>query len=170
MAVESTVVKTSRDGVLVLKYGSDTYTIAYEDGDLQVTPPRYATVVVRDRGDIAGERKGQQEPGSVSFSAYMREFTDAQTTGGNAMTLIDFIEKTANAAAFTSTGGTGYEETMCDMTYTVEGTNFTDDADHALTCTKVKLVWDFAEAIEGSKFSVSGEILGAVTRTGPLAP
>lgn len=167
MATESTVVKTSRDGTLTLKYGSDTYTVAYEDGDIQIVPPRYATVWVYDRGDIAGERKGQQQPGSISGSMKFRSFTDTRTSGGNALTFIDFVEKTANAAAFTSTGGTGYEETMCDFTYTAEGTNHGDAADHTMTATKVKIVWEFQEAIEGSTISFSGEIGGVVSRTGP---
>ncbi len=48
----STIVKTKRDGTIAFadNGGSNTLTVAYEQGDLNITIPGYTIVSVLDRG------------------------------------------------------------------------------------------------------------------------
>jgi len=161
---ESTVVKVRKDGTITIYDGATTplsYTVAYEDGDFQASWPKRESVLIKDRGTIAGERYGDQPVGSLSFTCHMREFTDAASA-----TIVDVIQREAIWVAATSTGGTGYESFMHKVTMTCEGTDFGDSADHVLLFGKVKLNWSFAEG-DPNKISVTGEVWAAPTKTGP---
>lgn len=161
----STVVKVRRDGVITLSDGAAaTYTVAYEDGNFSADTLTGANaadrVVIRDRGTIVGLRKGDDPVGSLSFTVHFREFTN-----GSASALLDFITGTNAGAALTSTGGAGFEQFMCGVNMTIEGTDHGDTADASVTWTKVLLTADMSEG-DPTSLSISGEIYSAPAFTG----
>lgn len=162
---ESTVVKMKKDGQIVIKDGTVatplTYTVAYEDGNLTLNQPKRASQTIRDRGAIVGERQTDQQEGTISFSVHMREFTN-----GTDATIVDVCEFDGAWSAATSTGSSAFESDMVDIEFTVEGTDFSDSADHVATANTVKLEWDFSEG-DPNVINVTGTIYEGVTRTGP---
>lgn len=92
---ESTIIKTKIDGVLqiaalgggaynmstgALNGGAASYTVAYEAGDVSITLPSRAVQNFRDRGRITSPpslRYGDDAEGSISFTAHLRDVTDA---------------------------------------------------------------------------------------------
>ena len=108
---ESTVVKVRRDGTIKLKDGStNTYTVAYENGDLSFDGGSKADrIVIRDRGTIVGLRKGDDPVPSLTFTTMMRDFHD-----NSAGSLIDFLDN-SGPVVLTSSGGTGYEQFLVDI-------------------------------------------------------
>ena len=160
---ESTVVKVRRDGTIILKDGgSGTYTVAYENGDLSFDGGSKADrIVIRDRGTIVGLRAGDDPVPSLTFTTMMRDFSDA--TGPS---LIDFLDKTGGASGATSTGGTGFEQYLIDIEFTVEGTSQGDSNDHRATAAKCLCTWSFSEG-DPNTISVTAEIHGGVTYSEP---
>lgn len=162
---ETTVIKTKCDGTIVLSDGTSpsplTYTVALEAGDLSVTPLRFAYTDLYDRCELVGSRKTGVEPGSISFSVHMRQFT-----GGTDGSIIDFIEGTGAYSARVSTDSGEFEGNVLKVAYTAEGTDHGDSADHVLTFPKCRLFWDFAEG-EPNTVNITGTILAAPTITGP---
>ena len=63
-----------------------------------------------------------------------------------------------------STGGTSSDVYMLKVTFTVEGTNFGDSADHVLVLNNCHLALDFSEG-DPNSFSLSGTVYGAITAT-----
>jgi len=160
----SDVVKVARDGTLTLSDGTTptalTFEIDFEDGDFSFSDDKTERIVIRDRSRIVGLRKGDDSVPSFSFSVYMRDFRDDADA-----TIIDVIENTNGASSWVSTGGTGFEQYLLDLEIRVEGTSHGDSNDDVMTMTKCFLNWDFAEAKEGNKITVTGEVYGTVTRT-----
>lgn len=92
---ESTIVKTSIDGTLYLAAlgggayntstgallsGGEQYTVAFEAGDVSITLPSRAVSNHKDRNRTTSPpslRYGADTEGSISFSAYFRDMTDA---------------------------------------------------------------------------------------------
>lgn len=159
---ETTVVKNFRDGKITIGDGTRTYDIAYENGDLSITPPRYDVTTIYDRGEIVGLRKTSNQPGSFSFTCHHRSLSDA---GSGNTTLLDVLEDTGASTAWTSNGGTGYEPTLYTLTWTIEGTDIGDTADGTLVATKCRFLWSAAEG-DPNTISIEGAIYGTVTRTG----
>ena len=161
-ASASGVVKNFRDGTLVLKDGTSgtpkSYTITLEDGNFTYTPGKHAMIVVMDRGEIAGSRKGAKAPGSFSFEVKMTQFTASDED-----TLIDVIDQTGNWSDAVSVAGGEYEQFLHSLVYTVEGEDHGDDADHVLTLAKVYLEWGFKEGDQNT-IVISGQVLGTETR------
>ena len=159
---ESTVVKVRRDGTIKLKDGStNTYTVAYENGDLSFDGGSKADrIVIRDRGTIVGLRKGDDPVPSLTFTTMMRDFHD-----NSAGSLIDFLDN-SGPVVLTSSGGTGYEQFLVDIEFTVEGTSHGDSNDHVATAAKCLCTWSFSEG-DPNTISVTAEIHGGVTYTEP---
>ena len=155
-------IKVPRDGQIIISDGTgtpNTFTVSYEDGDFSFSDDKTERIVMRDRGSIVGLRKGDDAVASFSFSCYLTEWTDGSTS-----LITDIIEKTGSAAAWISTGGTGYEQYLLDVQLKIEGTDHGDGSDETLTLTKCFLNWDFAEAKEGNKINVTGEVYGTRVR------
>ncbi len=92
---ESTIIKTKLDGVLTfaalggggynsstgaLIGGANEYTVAFEAGDVEITLPSRAVNNFRDLGRITNPpsiRYGDDEEGSLSFTAHLRDLSDA---------------------------------------------------------------------------------------------
>ena len=165
----STVPKAKKDGKIVFSDATTptavTLEVAYEEGNFTFDKPVRDEVVVRDRGVITTVRQGDEQPITGSFNFFMREFTDTTNAGS----IQDFINKTGNYLAneSTGTGGSVYvEHHAVDITYTVEGTNFNDDADHVATFSKCVCVLSFAEG-DPNAFTLNFTCYGGVTFTGP---
>ena len=137
-----------------------TYTVAYEDGDLSFSKDKDARIVIRDRGNIVGVRKGESPVLSGSFTVHQRDFTDA-----SALTLVDMIDGTGAASGHTSTGSGAFEHFMVDLKLEIEGSSHGDTADGSVSFSKCICIWDFAEG-QPNKISVSFECMGGLTFTG----
>lgn len=157
----SNVVKVRRDGQITLTSGGGspvTLTVDYEDGNFSADRlgQEEDRIVIRDRGSIVGLRKGDDAVGTLSFSVHFREFTN-----GSANVLLDFINGNASGSALTSTGGSGFEQFLCNVTMTVEGTDHGDSADATAAFLDVFLSADFSEG-DPDVLNISGEVYGAV--------
>jgi len=160
MAISGTV-KTAIDGkITITENGGSTFTVDFEDGDFSFSDDKTERIVIRDRGSIVGLRAGDEAVASFQFSTYMRDFTDA-----SALTICDVIDKTGAAAAWASTGGTGFEQYLLNLEVEYEGTGSGDSGDHQLTLTKCFMSWSFSESKDGNKIDVTGEVYGTRTRT-----
>ena len=161
---ESTVVKASKDGSILITDATPTtpltLTVAYENGDFQISQPKWSSTTVRDRGTIVGERMTEQQEGTLSWSVHMRDFTI-----GTGISLVDVVEKTGGFSAAVSTAGDAYDSMMVDITFSCEGTDHNDSTDHTAVATYVKLEWAFAEG-DTNTVNITGTIYGGVTRTG----
>jgi len=111
---ESTIIHTKLDGQLTLgsqcnagggsfsasaavNTGADSYTVAFETGDLSLTIPQQAVSNYLDRGKIGGTpslRYGDDQAITFSFSAYFRDLTDAA-----APALVDIISNQGYAGS-----------------------------------------------------------------------
>lgn len=142
---ESSVVKNNRDAVLSFSDGTTptalTYTVQHEPGDLTYNRARNRDDYL-DRGELVGSaREGDEEGVSGSFSAYLRQFTDATEA-----TLLDVLENDGYVGAnWTSTLGTASDLTTWDLIYLVEGSDFGDGADHSLTFGDCSFDYGFTE-------------------------
>ena len=162
----SNVVKVRRDGTITLTSGGGspvTFTVDYEDGNFSadLLGEDADRIVIRDRGTIVGLRKGDDQVGSLSFSVHFREFTNAGASG----VLLDFINGTQAGSALASTGGAQYEQFLCTVKMTCEGTDHGESADGAVQFEYVCLSADFSEG-DPDVLNISGEVYGPITRTG----
>lgn len=158
------VAKTLCDGTILIEDGTTptalSVTVAMEPGNFTFTPPRDTFTDIIDRCAIVGSRKSGTEPGTLSFSYYLQDFT--QGTGG---TLIDLIDGTGAFAARVSTDSGEFEGNVLKVTYTMEGSDH-GGTDGTIVCSKVRLWWDFAEG-QPNVVNVTGVILADPTFTGP---
>ena len=162
----SNVVKVRRDGTITLTSGGGspvTLTVDYEDGNFtaDLLGAEEDRIVIKDRGTIVGLRKGDDQVGSISWSTHMREFTNAGASG----VLLDFINGTQAGSALSTTGGAGYEQFLCTVKMTCEGTDHGDSADAAVQFEYVLLTADFSEG-DPDVLNFQGEVYGGITRTG----
>jgi hypothetical protein len=131
---ESLIVKTKRDGVLVLKDNAavNTYTVAFEAGDLNLSIPGPSVISPLDRGSLGSPpslRYSDDAPITGSFTAYLRDLGDAAFA-----TLSEIITQTGHVAStWVSTMGATGEVFTLDLEWTIEGTNHGDASDHVLT-------------------------------------
>lgn len=160
---EPTTVKTLRDGLIEILDGAGSplsYTVAYEAGNFAYADPHANRVVVRDRGAIAGLRKGDDPVITGSFSVHARKLADSSDA-----TLVDVIEKAGAWASATSTGGSGFEQFLVTLRFTIDSTASGDTADDIATFAKCHLAYDFAEG-ELDVINVQFECYGGLTRSG----
>lgn len=162
---ESQVIKTRCGGTILIEDGTSptplSYTVTLEPGDFAVTPLRFTYTDLMDRCELVGSRKTGVEPGSISFSIHMRQFT-----GGTDGTIIDLIEGTGAYSARVSTDSGEFEGNVLKVTYTSEGTDFGDSSDHSVAFPKCRLFWSFSEG-EPNTIEITGTVLAAPTVTGP---
>lgn len=158
MAVESTVVRTKRDGQILFSDNgaAHTYTIVREDGSFTLNMPDYSIVHVLDRGVIGAIpmiRIGDEAPMSGGFSAYLSDLGD---TGNSYVSLNDLIMRfTARyvSANWISTMGANSDVFTVTLTYTIDGTPF-GEADKSLILPFVVLRGNIAEG-DPNKFACS---------------
>ncbi len=90
---ESTLIRVKRDGLIVLSDagGVNTYTVAFEPGDLSINVPDTSVNVFLDRGRFGAApslRLGDDAPCELSFSAYLRN-----VSGEDFATLLDIAHR-----------------------------------------------------------------------------
>ena len=105
MSAQSVRSKTLGDGTGTLLGGaSETFVLAYEDGNIEWDSPKAEQVVVYDRNDIVGLRKGKNQTGTITFTVDLRQFTNSDTANP---TIIDVLEESgsSNRAGWVTTGG-----------------------------------------------------------------
>lgn len=144
----SLIPKMRKDGVILLTDGAaNTLTVSYEDGNFTFTPVKSGTpVILRDRGTITNVRNADFEPSaSGSFSIHLRQFRD----GGEAGSVMDFVNKTGHYSGNTSTGDTGVplvEEYCITIRYTCDSSISGDVADTYVDLQKCVCNVSFAES------------------------
>ena len=160
----STTVKVRRDGTItLLDAAAHTFVVSYEDGNFSadLLGADDDEIIIRDRGEIVGLRKGDSQAGSLSWSVHLRELTN-----GSADVILDFINGNGGASgALTSTGGTGYEQFLLDIKLGIEGTDHGESADGSATFVKCLIRADMSEG-DPDVLNFSATVLGGVTKTG----
>ena len=128
---ESTIVKTKRDGTLTFSdnAGANTYTVAFEAGDLNLTIPGTTVNNFLDRGrltDPPSIRYGDDQPLTGTFTAYLRDLSDAVDT-----TLVEILAQSGIVgSSWVSTMGATGEVFTLKLTWTIAGLIHGDTADH----------------------------------------
>lgn len=158
MAVESTVIRTKRDGQILLadNGAAHTYVIVREPGDFTLSVPDQAVVHVLDRGVIGTTpliRIGDEAVMTGGFSAYLSDLGDLANAN---VTLNDLIMRfTARYVAtnWVSTMGSNSDLFTLSLQYTVDGSPF-GESDKTLTLPFCVLRGSIAEG-DPSKTSVT---------------
>jgi hypothetical protein len=162
---QSTVIKNFRDGTLVFADNTGaplTLPIVYEAGDFSIdnlNEGLVETTAYLDRGEFATLRKTNRVFPSFSFTAHMTDISDATDK-----LLYDLARKTGAFASAVSTLGANADAMTYKLTFTVEGTNFGDAADHTMILNDCRITLSFSEG-DPNSFSVSGIVYGAITAT-----
>lgn len=155
---ESLVVAVPRDGTITITNGDATsYVVSYENGDMSMNLDKAERIVIYDRASIVGLRAGNDPVPSISFSVHLREFTNASSD-----TLLDFVYKTGNSSAATSTGGTGFEQFLVTVEFQANMSGLSG-SNTKVTFEKVLLT---AAVSEGNPdtIAMTGEVYGTITR------
>jgi hypothetical protein len=162
---QSTVIKNFRDGTLVFADNTGTpitLAIQYEAGDFSIdnlNEGLVETTAYLDRGEFATLRKTNRLFPSFSFSAHMTDLSD-----NSDKLLYDLARKTGTFSAAVSTLGANADAMTYKLTFTVEGTNFGDPADHTMILNDCRITLSFSEG-DPNSFSVAGIVYGAITAT-----
>jgi len=165
MAISS-VPKNFRDGTLALEDGTGvpiSMTVQYEAGDFSMSGARQGQTSVEmilDRGSFHAVRRVNFEPATFSFTANMTDLSDATEKN-----LFDVINKLGAWSAGVSTLGTNADVWALKLTWTVEGTDHGDAADHTLTLDDCVCTIDISEGSPTNTFSISGTVYGSITAT-----
>lgn len=134
---ESTIIKTKRDGTLTFSDGTgvpNTFTVAFEAGDLNITIPGASVSNFLDRGrmpDPPSIRYQDDQPVTGTFTANLRDFDDGGV--GTDTTLMEILTQSGVASGWVSTMGANGEVFTLTLTWTIAGLIHGDPADH--TCT-----------------------------------
>ena len=162
---QSTVIKNFRDGSLLFADNTGTpltLAIQYEAGDFSIdnlNEGLVETTAYLDRGEFATLRKTNRVFPSFSFTAHMTDLSDATDK-----LLYDLARKTGAWASAVSTLGANADAMTYKLTFTVEGTNFGDSADHTMILNDCRITLSFSEG-DPNSFSVAGIVYGAITAT-----
>ena len=151
---ESTIVKTKRDGTISFADlgASNTYTVAYEAGDLTIDIPGPTVTNSLDRGIMGATpslRYGDDQPMTGSFTAQLRDISDATD-----QTLFELIAKSGAIGGWTSTLGANAEVAAVTLTFQIEGTDHGDAADHTIVCNHCVVTGGISEG-DPSTISIS---------------
>jgi hypothetical protein len=159
---DSSVVATRRDGTITITDGAaSAYPLSFEVGDFSASEPQADRVVIRDRGAIAGLRKGDDPVLTFSFSVHMRSLTD--TTADNLMDRI-YNRGIHGGSPLTSTGGDGYEQFLQSVEFKVDTSAVGSGKIYKATYAKCYMeVSSLSEGADGNTIEVSGECYGGVT-------
>tara|TARA_R110000803_G_scaffold61581_1_gene121510 strand:- start:158 stop:658 length:501 start_codon:yes stop_codon:yes gene_type:complete len=157
----STVPKTKRDGKITLQDGGAvTLEVAYEDGNLSYEQPTaQSSLPIFDRGTLSAVRKQDDQFITFTFSANMRQFTDAAAGSIN-----DFVRKVGfyNGNASAGTGTPYIEQYVINVQFEVEGTDLGDLVDSSATFSKCECTSvSFSEG-DPNSFSLSFTCYGGV--------
>ena len=142
----STILKTKRDGTLLFEDNGATnsFTVVFEAGDLSIDIPQETIVNTLDRGRLGATpslRYGDDQPITGSFTAHLRDLSDASYA-----TLEEIVMQSGDVGSnWGSTMGANGEVFTLDLTWTIEGTDHGDSADHAIKLPFTVVRGGFAE-------------------------
>jgi hypothetical protein len=85
-------------------------------------------------------------------------------TSSTADVLLDFISGNMAGSALTSTGGTGFEQYLCDVQFKIDATSIGDSSNYLATFSKCLLTATITEG-EPDSIAISGVCLGGVAYT-----
>jgi hypothetical protein len=155
---ETTVVSVPRDGTITITNGdATTYTVAFENGDMNMSFDRAERITIYDRGSVVGLRFGNDPIPQISFTVHLRELADSAED-----TILDFVYKTNNSSGATSTGGTGFEPFLVTVEFQANMASLSGSNTKA-TFEKVLLSASVAEG-QPNSISFTGEVYGNITR------
>jgi hypothetical protein len=165
MAISS-VAKNFRDGTIVFQDATTPtaldLTVQYENGDFSISGLMQAQTAVTqylDRGVFYSARKTNQNFPQFSFTAHFTDLAD-----GTEETLYNLVDKSGAFASAVSTLGANADVMTYNVSFTVEGTDHGDAADHVLTMNDVHLTIDIAEG-DPSTFTITGTVHGTISAT-----
>ncbi len=126
---ESTVVRVKRDGQILLSDSGavNIYPIAFEPGDFNYNVPEITVINSLDRGSLGAIpqlRKGDDQPMTGGFSAYLRDLGDTAATYA---TLLDIAHRYAAGfvdANWVSTHGNNGDVFTITIALTIDGSPF----------------------------------------------
>ena len=132
---ESNIVKTKRDGTITIEDGTTptalSYTVAFEAGDLSLTIPGKTVNLFLDRGELTNPpqiRYGDDQVPTGTFTAQLRDVSDATD-----VTLASILlDSGVVGSTWVGRGGTDREVKTFKITWTIEGTDHGDAADHTI--------------------------------------
>lgn len=162
----SSFIKNNTMGSITLTDGTPTtplsITVDFEQGDFTIsglTPNGMREVAHYEvRGLWRSSARTSRIYPTGSFSIMFTEFSEA-TTG----TLLDFILADGAYASRVSTLGSNYPVFTCDISITIEGTDYGDAADHTLTLEDCAIVVDSFSEGDPNTVSVSFTCLGDIS-------
>lgn len=165
----SSVPKNFRDGILKLEDNTGApliHTVQYEDGDFSAegfqqanTNIMYEVAEYFDRGDFNTARRTMQKLPTFQFTAHFTDLSDATDK-----LLWDCVLKTGAFAAGVSYLGATADVWALKLTWTIEGTNYGDSADHTLVLGKVAPAIAVSEG-DPNKFTITGKVYGTAVAT-----
>lgn len=145
---ESTITKTKRDGTLLIEDGTTptalSYTVAFEAGDLSLTIAGRTVNLFLDRGVITDPpqiRYGDDQPITGSFTAQLRDVSDATDVTLPAILMDSGIVN----STWVGRGGSTREVKTFQLTWTIEGTDHGDSADHTVVLDYCYITGSLAE-------------------------
>jgi len=130
----STIVKTKRDGTLTFEDNgaANTLTVAFEAGDFTLNIPEEAVSLFLDRGVITSPpaiRYGDDQPMTGSFTAYLRDLSDAAYA-----TLEELLLQSGDVGSnWVSTMGANGEVFSLTLRWTIDGVSHGDASNHVIT-------------------------------------
>lgn len=133
---ESTVIRTKRDGVIVISDngGVNTYTVAYEPGNFNYSAPMHGILQPLDRGELVNPRRQDAQPVTGGFGVHLRDIGS-----GADITLPDICEWRgwwgSNAV---STLNNSSDLNTVDLAWTVDG-SVAGESDKTATFAKTAL-------------------------------
>ena len=165
MAISS-VAKNFRDGTITIEDATSTpieCVVQYENGDFSLSNLKQSGKEVNkyeDRGDFFSARRTNTAYPALSFTAIFTDLSD-----GTEKTLVDACLKQGAFAAGVSTLGANADVWSLKLTFSVNGTSFGDPSNHIIVCNDVVINDVSISEGDPDSFSISGEVLGAVTMT-----
>lgn len=160
----SNVVKNQFDsGTIVIEDGTGTplsVTVRFDQADFSISGLKQVnrgTTAYQSRATVHSIRHTAREFPTGSFSAMVSEFSESGTG-----TVLDMIHGTGGHSARVSTTASSGDVITFDITFTMEGTDFGDSADHTFTLEDCEIAYDFAEG-DPNTLSFSFTCYGAVT-------
>lgn len=161
----SSVVKNFRDGLIAMEDATGTpisITVQYEEGNFSGSGFSEGDTEVTtylDRGVLGSVRKTTRTFPTFTFSAHMTDLSD-----GTEKNLWDAVNKLGAFAAGVSTLGANEEVWTLKVTFTIEGTDHGDAADHVFTFNDCHMTIDFAEG-DPNSFTINGTVYGSHTES-----
>ena len=159
----SAVAKTKNDGTIQFSTSSRVMEVQYESGDLSISGVKHGqkgTMMILDRGEFLGVRQTNFEPVTFSFTALLTDLSD-----GTDITIPDMLLRTGACASDVSTLGANAEVYTVKLTWTIEGTDHGDSADHTLELNHCTI--DSLDLSEGdpSTIAISGTAYSTAVMT-----